>query len=71
MAGASPIVVCQGSIDGREPGTRKGCHYISMHHIKLDKAIGVNLRLMADRSCEGDREGTPTSVWQAGPALSC
>src|SRR6266849_407757 len=35
----SLIVVCQASIDGREPGTRKGCHYISLHQIKVDRAI--------------------------------
>src|SRR5713226_1946954 len=37
------IVLCQASIDGWEPGTRKGCHYISLHQIKVDRAIGVNL----------------------------
>ena len=33
--------------------------------------IGVNLRLMADRHCKGDRKGTPSRVWQEGTALSC
>jgi hypothetical protein len=30
---------CQGSIDGWEPGIRKGYHYISMHQIKVDRAL--------------------------------
>ena len=34
-----PLLVCQGIIDGREPGTRKGCHYISIYHIKIDRAL--------------------------------
>ncbi len=37
-------MLCQASIDGREPGTRKGCHYISLHQIKVDRAIGVTFR---------------------------
>src|SRR5713101_9721646 len=30
------LLVCQGSIYGQGPGTRKGCHYISTCHIKID-----------------------------------
>src|SRR6266851_7479891 len=33
--------------------------------------IGVNVRLMADRHCRGDRKGTPTRARQEGTAWSC
>jgi len=51
------LLDCQGSIDGREPGTRKECHYISMHQIKVDRALrkckgGVNKPIKERRRSE-------------------
>jgi hypothetical protein len=53
-------MVCQASIDGQEPGTRKGCHYISLHQIKVEKAISVNLSV-EERAAPptGDHKGPP------------
>jgi len=57
--GAVPIVVCQCSFDGWEPGSRKGRYYIAVRQLKLDRAIGVKIRTSECATCpfQGDRKG--------------
>ncbi len=52
---------CSLSIDGREPGTRKGCHYISTCQSKGNRILEINALAIPFETAEERLLSVPTA----------